>query len=44
MNKIYNIVWSESAGRWVVTSELARRGGRSRQVRCAVLAGLALCG
>ncbi|EOL5879442.1 TPA: ESPR domain-containing protein [Escherichia coli] len=22
MNKIYNIVWNESSGMWVVTSEL----------------------
>ncbi|WP_405000066.1 ESPR domain-containing protein [Escherichia coli] len=24
MNKIYNIVWNESSGMWVVTSELRK--------------------
>ena len=28
MNKVYNTVWNESTGVWVVTSELTRKGGR----------------
>lgn len=28
MNKVYNTVWNESAGTWVVTSELTRKGGQ----------------
>ncbi|EEB1092770.1 autotransporter outer membrane beta-barrel domain-containing protein [Salmonella enterica] len=41
MNKVYNSVWSESAGRWVVTSALTRKGGRRpRQIRRTSLAGL----
>ncbi|MDR7874586.1 ESPR domain-containing protein [Yersinia mollaretii] len=26
MNKIYNTVWNESTGMWVVTSELSSKG------------------
>ena len=34
MNKIYNIVWNESSGMWVVTSELTRKGGqRHRKIK-----------
>ncbi len=41
MNKVYNTVWNESIGMWVVTSELTRKGGqRPRQIRRTVLAGL----
>lgn len=41
MNKVFNTVWSESAGTWVVTSELTRKGGRRpRQIKRTVLAGL----
>ncbi|EPO4611042.1 autotransporter outer membrane beta-barrel domain-containing protein [Escherichia coli] len=41
MNKVYNTVWNESTGMWVVTSELTRKGGRRpRQIRRTVLAGL----
>ncbi|EPC3697332.1 autotransporter outer membrane beta-barrel domain-containing protein [Escherichia coli] len=41
MNKVYNTVWNESTGMWVVTSELTRKGGRRpRQIRCTALAGL----
>lgn len=41
MNKVYNTVWNESTGMWVVTSELTRKGGqRPRQIRRTVLAGL----
>ncbi|QLS65196.1 autotransporter adhesin/invasin glycoprotein TibA [Citrobacter sp. RHBSTW-00881] len=41
MNKVYNTVWNESTGTWVVTSELTRKGGRSpRQIKRTVLAGL----
>ncbi len=29
MNKVYNTVWNESAGTWVVTSELTRKGGNA---------------
>ncbi|MCZ5699287.1 ESPR domain-containing protein [Escherichia coli] len=28
MNKVYNTVWNESTGMWVVTSELTRKGGQ----------------
>lgn len=27
MNKVFNTVWNESSGMWVVTSELTRKGG-----------------
>ncbi|EFM9915166.1 autotransporter outer membrane beta-barrel domain-containing protein, partial [Escherichia coli] len=41
MNKIFNVIWSESAGKWVVTSELTREGGqRPRQIRRTALAGV----
>ncbi|MGV5905358.1 ESPR-type extended signal peptide-containing protein, partial [Escherichia coli] len=41
MNKIFNVIWSESAGKWVVTSELTRKGGqRPRQIRRTALAGV----
>ncbi|WP_454719148.1 autotransporter outer membrane beta-barrel domain-containing protein [Citrobacter freundii] len=41
MNKVFNTVWSESAGTWVVTSELTRKGGRRpRQIKRTALAGL----
>ncbi|HAX7125659.1 TPA: autotransporter outer membrane beta-barrel domain-containing protein [Escherichia coli] len=41
MNKVYNTVWNESTGTWVVTSELTRKGGRRpRQIKRTVLAGL----
>ena len=41
MNKIYNIVWNESSGMWVVTSELTRKGGqRHRKIKRTMLAGL----
>ncbi|EFF6380982.1 hypothetical protein B1O87_004292 [Escherichia coli] len=41
MNKIYNIVWNESSGMWVVTSELTRKGGqRHRKIKKTMLAGL----
>ncbi|ENY9582832.1 ESPR domain-containing protein, partial [Escherichia coli] len=41
MNKVYNTVWNESTGMWVVTSELTRKGGRRpRQISRTVLAGL----
>ncbi|MGV4228407.1 autotransporter adhesin/invasin glycoprotein TibA [Citrobacter portucalensis] len=41
MNKVYNTVWNESTGKWVVTSELTRKGGRRpRQIKRTVLAGL----
>ncbi|WP_112929410.1 autotransporter outer membrane beta-barrel domain-containing protein [Escherichia coli] len=41
MNKVYNTVWNESTGMWVVTSELTRKGGRRpRQIRRTALAGL----
>ncbi|EPD8830604.1 autotransporter adhesin/invasin glycoprotein TibA [Escherichia coli] len=41
MNKVYNTVWNESTGMWVVTSELTRKGGqRPRQIKRTVLAGL----
>ncbi|EII8479628.1 autotransporter outer membrane beta-barrel domain-containing protein [Escherichia coli] len=41
MNKVYNTVWNESTGVWVVTSELTRKGGRRpRQIRRTALAGL----
>ncbi|HHZ7490117.1 TPA: ESPR-type extended signal peptide-containing protein, partial [Citrobacter freundii] len=41
MNKVYNTVWSESTGTWVVTSELSRKGGRRpRRIKRTVLAGL----
>ncbi|HEI6739709.1 TPA: autotransporter outer membrane beta-barrel domain-containing protein [Yersinia enterocolitica] len=41
MNKVYNTVWNESTGMWVVTSELTRKGGRRpRQIRHTALAGL----
>lgn len=41
MNKVYNTVWNESTGMWVVTSELTRKGGRRpRQIKRTVLAGL----
>ena len=41
MNKVYNTVWNESAGTWVVTSELTRKGGRRpRQIKRTALAGL----
>ncbi|EEY8282345.1 TPA: hypothetical protein HIT51_004108 [Escherichia coli] len=34
MNRVYNTVWSESRGMWVVTSELVRKGGpRPRQMK-----------
>ncbi|EJL4324598.1 ESPR domain-containing protein [Escherichia coli] len=40
MNKIYNIVWNESSGMWVVTSELTRKGGqRHRKIKRTMLAG-----
>ena len=41
MNKVFNTVWNESTGTWVVTSELTRKGGRRpRQIKRTVLAGL----
>ena len=41
MNKVYNTVWNESTGTWVVTSELTRKGGRRpRQIKRTALAGL----
>ncbi|NKD23846.1 autotransporter outer membrane beta-barrel domain-containing protein [Citrobacter freundii] len=41
MNKIFNTVWNESTGMWVVTSELTRKGGqRPPQIKRTVLAGL----
>ena len=41
MNKIYNTVWNEPTGTWVVTSELTRKGGRRpRQIKRTALAGL----
>ncbi|TGB80734.1 autotransporter outer membrane beta-barrel domain-containing protein, partial [Escherichia sp. E4694] len=41
MNKVYNTVWNESTGMWVVTSELTRKGGRRpRQIKLTALAGL----
>lgn len=41
MNKVYNTVWNESTGMWVVTSELTCKGGRRpRQIKRTVLAGL----
>ncbi|QMA47622.1 AIDA repeat-containing protein [Citrobacter freundii] len=41
MNKVYNTVWNESKGMWVVTSELTRKGGlRPRQIKRTALAGL----
>lgn len=41
MNKVYNTVWNESTGTWVVTSELTRKGGRRpQQIKRTVLAGL----
>lgn len=41
MNKVYNTVWNDSTGMWVVTSELTRKGGRRpRQIKRTVLAGL----
>ena len=41
MNKVYNTVWNESTGMWVVTSELTRKGGRRpRQIKRTVLTGL----
>lgn len=41
MNKVYNTVWNESTGMWVVTSELTRKGGRRlRQIKRTVLAGV----
>lgn len=41
MNKVYNTVWNESTGAWVVTSELTRKGGRRpRQIKRTALAGL----
>lgn len=41
MNKVFNTVWNESTGMWVVTSELTRKGGRCpRQIKRTVLAGL----
>lgn len=41
MNKVYNTVWNESTGTWVVTSELNRKGGRRpRQIKRTALAGL----
>ncbi|CNE92540.1 autotransporter outer membrane beta-barrel domain-containing protein [Yersinia mollaretii] len=44
MNKIYNTVWNESTGMWVVTSELSSKGGqRPRKIKQAVLAGLIAC-
>ena len=41
MNKVYNTVWNESKGMWVVTSELTRKGGlRPRKIKRTALAGL----
>lgn len=41
MNKVYNTVWNESTGTWVVTSELTRKGGRRpHQIKRTALAGL----
>ncbi|EIV8816721.1 autotransporter outer membrane beta-barrel domain-containing protein [Escherichia coli] len=41
MNKVYNTVWNDSTGMWVVTSELTRKGGRRpRQIKLTALAGL----
>lgn len=41
MNKVYNTVWNESTGMWVVTSELTRKGGRRpRQIKRTALVGL----
>ena len=41
MNKVYNTVWNESTGTWVITSELTRKGGRRpRQIKRTALAGL----
>ncbi|MBJ9144235.1 ESPR domain-containing protein, partial [Citrobacter braakii] len=41
MNKVYNTVWNESTGMWVVTSELTRKGGqRPRQIKRTALTGL----
>ncbi|MBW5822994.1 autotransporter outer membrane beta-barrel domain-containing protein [Yersinia enterocolitica] len=41
MNKVYNTVWNESTGMWVVTAELTRKGGRRpRQIKRTSLAGL----
>ncbi|MBA7794114.1 autotransporter outer membrane beta-barrel domain-containing protein [Citrobacter sp. RHBSTW-01065] len=41
MNKVFNTVWNESTGMWVVTSELTRKGGRRpRQIKRTALAGL----
>ncbi|HHL3258816.1 TPA: autotransporter outer membrane beta-barrel domain-containing protein [Citrobacter braakii] len=41
MNKVFNTVWNESTGMWVVTSELTRKGGRRpRQIKRTTLAGL----
>ncbi|MBB7735347.1 autotransporter adhesin/invasin glycoprotein TibA [Escherichia coli] len=41
MNKVYNTVWNESTGMWVVTPELTSKGGRRpRQIKRTALAGL----
>ncbi|MGA4522981.1 pertactin-like passenger domain-containing protein, partial [Citrobacter portucalensis] len=41
MNKVFNTVWNESTGTWVVTSELTRKGGRRpHQIKRTALAGL----
>lgn len=41
MNKVFNTVWNEPTGTWVVTSELTRKGGRRpRQIKRTALAGL----
>ncbi|HEE0118777.1 ESPR domain-containing protein [Citrobacter sp. wls711] len=44
MNKVYNTVWNESTGTWVVTSELTRKGGRRPPSNQANRAGRADCG
>lgn len=38
MNKVYNTVWNESTGMWVVTAELTRKGGATpstNQTNCS---------
>lgn len=37
MNKVFNTVWNESTGMWVVTSELTRKGDVVRVKSSALL-------
>lgn len=43
MNKVYNTVWNESTGMWVVTSELTRKGGQRPPANQAYRAGRVDC-